>query len=135
MLDQVIKKFIVRVGADELLVGFFDDVDIAVLKVHQKRFFSMAFTKFPEGLSVPRSILCHHQLLFELGLNESHFDMVAKHLVAALKECGVKEEVINEAVSIVVPLRQVFEDGAQKSAEAQKFSNGLRGKGVMQVTK
>jgi truncated hemoglobin YjbI len=52
--------------------------------------------------------------LFNLGLNETHFDTVAVALVETLKTLGVKEDLINEVVSIVAPLRDIFKDNALK---------------------
>jgi hemoglobin len=112
VLTKVIDDFIVRVAADTTLVGFFAGVDLTVLKLHQKRFFSMAFTTIPTGISVENNIRNHHQRLFDLGLNENHFDMIVVHLIAALKACEVDEDVIHKAGKIVLPLRSIFEEGA-----------------------
>ncbi len=52
-----------------------------------------------------------------MGLNETHFDQVAGALVDTLTELHVNQAEIDEAVSIVGPLRAVFVQGA---AEAQQ---------------
>jgi hemoglobin len=57
-----------------------------------------------------------HARLFGMGLNETHFDRVAGHLVATLQELGVDPALVEEAVSIVGPLRGVFEEGARQHA-------------------
>ena len=49
-----------------------------------------------------------------MGLNETHFDTVATVLVGTLQTLGLKEELINEVVAIVAPLRSIFEDNALK---------------------
>ncbi len=54
-----------------------------------------------------------HARLFDKGLNETHFDMVAGHLVSSLKELGIPEDIVQDIVQVVVPLRQIFESEAQ----------------------
>ena len=51
----------------------------------------------------------HRDLIEKQGLNETHFDLVAGHLVGTLVELGVTEGMIEEVKSIVVPLRSIFE--------------------------
>ncbi len=58
-----------------------------------------------------------HFRLFEMGSNETHFDMVAGHLVTSMKELAIPEDLITDVVAVVVPLREVFEDEAKKQAE------------------
>jgi hypothetical protein len=48
--------------------------------------------------------------LFEIGLNETHFDLlVARHLVAALQQMSVAQTLIDEVLQCLVPFRKVFE--------------------------
>ena len=54
------------------------------------------------------------------GLDASHFDVVAGHLVRALKVLNVPQPLIDEAVSKVAPLREVF----HRDAEAFKAKSG-----------
>lgn len=120
MLQSIVQKFVALVAADETLVGFFEGVDLKILSLHQKRFLSMAFTKIPKGVSIESSIRGHHQHLFQQGLNETHFDSVAVHLVEAMKAHALTEAQINEAVGIVAPLRDIFEQGAKEEQEKQE---------------
>ena len=113
-LEKVVDTFIEMVAADTVLVLFFDGVDLKHLALHQKRLLSMAFTKIPESVSVETVLKGHHQHLFAQGLSEMHFDLVAQHLVAAMKAHSVAEGHIQEAVGIVAPLRKVFEMGAKE---------------------
>ncbi len=55
-----------------------------------------------------------HTRLFDRGLNETHFDMVAGHLVESMKDISLPEDIINDIVAAVVPLRSIFEDEAKK---------------------
>lgn len=55
-----------------------------------------------------------HYRLFARGLDESHFDKVATHFVETLQHLGVAQSLIDEAVSVIAPLRVVFENGLKK---------------------
>lgn len=110
----VVDSFYKRLVADEKLSKFFEDVKVAQLKIHQLEFLKIAFSHIPEDLDVPALMIEKHAALFrEKGLNADHFDLVAGHLVATCKDLGVSDELIEEAVGIVVPLRAAFEQGAE----------------------
>jgi truncated hemoglobin YjbI len=83
------------------------------LKEHQRGFLTIAFTEIPEGVDVPQIIATKHAALFQDGLNETHFDKVAGHLVETLNELQVRKDYIDEVVAIVAPLRDVFAQGAK----------------------
>ncbi len=51
----------------------------------------------------------HKHLIEQKGLNASHFDKVAGHLVSTLQSLGVEKPLIDEVVAIVGPLRSIFE--------------------------
>ena len=118
-LEAVLSNFFDRTLEDDLLEPYFGSVDMKVLISHQKRFLALAFTnEIPDEFDAPSYILDRHMRLFEKGLNETHFDQVAHHLVAALKECKATSSVIEEIVDIVLPFREVF----QASGRAQKIA-------------
>jgi truncated hemoglobin YjbI len=75
----------------------------------------MAFTEIPADMDVAKYMVDKHARLFqEKGLNASHFDLIAGHLVAALQQLNVAENLIAEVVAIVGPLRPVFADEAER---------------------
>jgi hypothetical protein len=51
-----------------------------------------------------------------MGLNETHFDTVATHLVETLRELKVQEVHIDGVFAVLGPLRAIFEKGAEKNA-------------------
>jgi hypothetical protein len=55
-----------------------------------------------------------HSRLWDMGLNEKHFDVIATNLVETMQELGVAADVIDDAVAVVGPLRSVFEEQANK---------------------
>jgi hemoglobin len=116
-LDLTVNLFYDKIVADASLAPFFADVNMDQLRSHQRRFFTLALTKVPEDVDVPKLMLEKHQKLFFMGLNETHFDKVAQHLVLTLEALQVRKALIDEVVAIVGPLRAVFEEGSKKFAE------------------
>lgn len=122
-VKAAVEEFYKRLLDDEKLAYFFQETNLAALKMHQLQFFKIAFTGIPEDLNVPALLIEKHRRLFqEKGLNATHFDMVAGHFVATLEHLGISQELIDEAVGIVVPLRAAFEKGSEKygSTEEEK---------------
>lgn len=87
----------------------------------------IAFTAIPKDFDVVDFLLRKHQRLFDQGLHELHFDMVAGHLIAVLEELEVEQGLIALAVSTVGPLRVVFEKGAAlaEKTKKQRRSNNM----------
>jgi len=116
-----ITDFYDRIMADERLAYFFDGANMPNLKMHQLRFFKLALTEIPKDFDVPALILEKHLRLFQdKGLCEDHFDIVAGHLVDSLQSLGVPQDLVDETVAIVGPLRAVFVEGAQKHGSSKK---------------
>lgn len=112
-LQATVAEFYSRLIVDEKLEKFFRDVDVEKLKTHQFKFLKLALTKIPSTIDVPKLLLDKHARLFDMGLDETHFDVVAGHLVDTLKSLGVSDELVGEVVGIVGPLRGVFAEGAK----------------------
>lgn len=80
----------------------------------------IAFTAVPENFDVQHLILVRHQKLFDAGLNETYFDVVIEHFRDTLTEMKVDEEVIHEALAVIMPLRDIFVQGAQEAKERRQ---------------
>lgn len=120
-LDNVIDGLYFRVMADDDLAMFFGDVDLRALKAHQKHFLSMAFAyKVPQGETLHRRLFKAHKRLFAKGLNEFHYDKVAGHLVASLKELLVDRSVIQDVISVLLPFRELFEEDSETRKKVKK---------------
>jgi len=113
-VKAVIDDFYTRIMDDKGLEKFFAGVEMSTLRKHQFMFMKTIFTKIPDNADV--MILNKHKRLFPMGLNEKHFDMVAGHLVASMNAHSVPDNLIDEVVAIIGPLRAVFEKGAQDCA-------------------
>ena len=120
-LSATVEIFYDRLVADEQLAKFFEGISIIRLKTHQKKFLTIAFTEIPTDLDMVAYMTDKHSRLFqELGLNETHFDLVAGHLVAALQQLNVPENLIGEVVAIVGPLRAIFANEAERIKNENK---------------
>ena len=87
---------------------------IASLFAAQTKFMTMAFTAIPDGYDVAAYMTKGHARLTREGLDETHFDVVASHLAGALAAAGEPPELVNEAVAVVAPLRDVFKRNAEE---------------------
>ena len=123
-LVAAVDAFYARLLEDAKLQPFFVGRNIPRLKAHQLNFMRFAFTKIPDDLDVPGLILTKHKSLFAMGLDETHFDVVAGHFVTTLEGLKVKPEAIAAAVAVIGPLRSVFAQGAVKyGKKALPFQN------------
>lgn len=137
-LKGVVYEFYGRMLEDPALSPFFAHTEMDKLRDHQYRFLEIAFTGIPGDMDVKRLIAVKHARLFEKGLNESHFDLVAGHLVGTLTHLGVAQKEIDDVVAIVGPLRSVFKDNAgltesevKKELLLDRLGGGAALKGVV----
>lgn len=120
VLRVAVNKFYDKQMNDERLRHFFDGVDVEVIKWHQFNLMSIAFTAIPNNFNVHDLLLNRHERLFDAGLSEVHFDVVAGHFEETLKEMNVDRELIDEALEVVKPLRANFKEGARKAKERKR---------------
>jgi hemoglobin len=113
-LALAVDKFYVKNVAHEKIARFFEGVDIKRLRAHQFKFLKLAFTEIPDDMDVIAMIEKSHGRLFDMGLNEEHFDVVASNLVETMQELGVASDVIDDAISVIAPLRFTFQEQAKQ---------------------
>ena len=129
-LKLVIENFYDRLLKDEELAPFFENVTVARLKMHQVRFFTVAFggnvpgvisgldngNKNSNSANSRREDLLqylikkHQRFVVSKGLNETHFDRTISHLVGTLECLHMDPALVAEAAAIVVQLRPAFEN-------------------------
>lgn len=100
-IAAVVDDFYVRVLADPDLVGFFSGTNMSRLKGMQVEFFSAALGG-PEPYT-GRSMKDVHR---GRGIEQRHFDAVAKHLIDALHGAGVPGATVDAIVAAVAPLAE-----------------------------
>jgi hemoglobin len=117
-VEATIDRFYDKVVRDTFLAPFFARTNLADLKVHQTHFILLAFTNLlpseDDYQQVCAYLIKHHQRLFRIGLNETHFDRVAGHLVVSLHELHVKPTLVDEVAATLLPLRPAFHEGARQ---------------------
>mmetsp|Transcript_8531 Transcript_8531/g.14155 ORF Transcript_8531/g.14155 Transcript_8531/m.14155 type:complete len:197 (+) Transcript_8531:90-680(+) len=117
VLEILVDTFYVKVLLDEKLEPFFRNSNMEALKKHQVEFFLHALSSGAfEYTKAP--IRQGHAKLFLQGLDENHFDLVAGHLVESMKALNVPEDILNDVVTVVLPLRAIFEEEARHARES-----------------
>lgn len=133
---EAIDRFYSKQMEDERLQQFFHGVDVEIIKWHQFNLMSIAFTAVPSSFDVQALLLTRHKRLYDEGLNEHHFDMVAHHFLATLEEMNVDEALAKEALEVVMPLREIFKQGAREAKhrrEAAAFRSRVKQAVVLAV--
>ncbi|NKQ54829.1 group 1 truncated hemoglobin [Amycolatopsis sp. K13G38] len=98
-LIAVVDDFYVRVLADPELAPFFKGTNMPRLKGMQVEFFAGALGG-PDAYS-GRSMKDVHR---GRGIEQHHFDLVAKHLTEALLAAGVPQELVDTIIGAIAPL-------------------------------
>lgn len=80
----------------------------------------IAFTALPENFDVRHLVLNRHQKLFDQGLDQTYFDVVMGHFVDTLREMKIDEDVVEHAIEVISPLRDIFVLGAQEAKDRKK---------------
>jgi hemoglobin len=114
-----VSEFYDRLLADPRVAPFFKDTSMVKLRAHQIRFFELAFKGFPKDMDVPQLIKDKHERLFvEQGLNETHFDLVAMHFGDTLRHLKIDPDLVDEAIGVISPLRDIFVEGAKAHSQS-----------------
>jgi truncated hemoglobin YjbI len=114
-----------RVLADGSLGPLFAGASLPALRAHHLRFLTALLSDGAAlddgGEALASLVLEKHRRLFEdKGLSEKSFDQFTGHLVGALKSQQIADELVDEAMGRILPLRAVFERGAKDQVKARK---------------
>jgi hemoglobin len=99
-----VTKLYGRILEDEKLIPFFKDIDVESLRRSQYSFVQKAFGG-SDSYSGKDLRLAHADLV-KIGLDNDHFDAVAKHLEDTLIELGIPQDLRMEALLIVDSARE-----------------------------
>ena len=86
------------------MIPFFKDVDVERLRRSQYAFVQKAFGGGDEYSG--KDLRTAHAQLVKVGMDNEHFDAVAKHLEDTLIELGVPQDLRMEALLIVDSTRE-----------------------------
>ena len=117
-VDAAVDLFYRKVLQDQSIKRFFATTDMDDQRAKQKSFLTLAFGG-PNDYS-GKDLADAHAHLVDDGLNDTHFDAVAGHLNATLKELGVPDDLIGEAMAIAASTR---DDVLGRSAPPQALSD------------
>ena len=81
---------------------------------------SIAFSQVPDNFDIKRLILSKHAGLFDSGLTAHHYDIVCRHFEETLRDLGVDPAAVEQAKSVVTPLREVFAQGKADSVRRRR---------------
>ncbi len=98
-VNAAVDIFYDKILADQRIAHFFQGVDMARQRAHQKAFLTYAFGGAPnyEGRSMREA---HKKLVEEKGLNEEHFTAVAENLQSTLEQLNVPADLTSEVMTI-----------------------------------
>jgi hemoglobin len=119
VLHKAVDNFYARLVNDPQIAIYFEGANLQVLKWHQFNLMSIAFNNVPEDFNVHGLILDKHTQLFANGLDENVYDLVLSHFSATLLDLNVPMEAVQEALSVVAPLRESFARGAAAAKKNQ----------------
>jgi hemoglobin len=97
-VNAAVDIFYRKALSDDRISFFFKDADMEKQAAKQKSFLTMAFGG-PHNYS-GLDMRTGHAHLVERGLNDTHVDAVIERLAAALRELGIKEELICQVAAI-----------------------------------
>lgn len=102
-VDAAVDLLYGKVLGDPLLKPFFEGVDMKRQRAQQKAFLTFAFGG-PDTYT-GQDLRKAHAGLVARGLSDKHFDAVAGHLQATLKELGVPQNLQDEVMTIAASTR------------------------------
>ncbi|MDG4550574.1 MAG: group 1 truncated hemoglobin [Candidatus Contendobacter sp.] len=97
-IDAAVDLFYRKVLSDDSINHFFETTDMERQRAKQKAFLTMVFGG-PNHYT-GKDLRAAHAPLVAKGLNDAHFDAVARHLRATLEELGVTADQINEVMAL-----------------------------------
>ena|SRR5215475_12624328 len=100
-LIAVVDDLYRRVLADSQLAPFFAGANMSRVKGKQVEFFAAALGGPDEYSGQPMKAV--HQ---GMGIDQVHFDLVAKYIREALAACGVLDDTADAIIEIVAPLSE-----------------------------
>ena len=99
-VTAAVDLFYEKILADDLLMEFFQDVNMTFLKAHQKSL--ITFLCGGNNAYKGKDLRTAHR---HLKLEEVHFDQIVLHLTDTLNELGVPEDIVSKIIEKIEFLR------------------------------
>lgn len=114
--DYVLVTFCENIRLDSSLKLYFSHLDLEGLIQLQKDFLDAAASEEEEEEEETMGRLAvKYQLLWRLGMQETHFEKLQNHFILALKECWAEDDVVQMAEQHYNRLRPLFQQQSSKS--------------------
>jgi hemoglobin len=126
VLREAVDDFYKRLVSHPTLQPFFEKAHLDILKWHQFNILSFAFVHKPEHFDAEKMLLPRHKFLFEMGLNEEHFDVVMSLFDETMNELKVDPAVAAEGKTCIESVRAIFVKGAAMQREAEQHASQQR---------
>lgn len=93
-----------KIMRDKKLAKYFDGVNMPLMRHHMEIFLAYAFggADIYKGRGLRES---HKELVEEKGLNDTHFDLVADHMIDTFVRLEIPDEIIINAMNILESTR------------------------------
>lgn len=128
ILIPSVEIFYTRILADDRINAYFEGIDTERLKNKQVEFLAYVFGS-PERYTGKDIAEAHEDMIKNRGLNEYHFDIVAEHFHQSLIEVSLPDDLIQQALEILLTSRPIFEHKAEKKdtfGEALKMIRAMK---------
>ena len=97
----VVTRFYTKVIADESLRHFFESIDMSAQAQKLNNFIAYAL-----GAPLEYSGKSMREAHAHMEITETHFDLVADHLVSTLGEVGINQKLIDQVVKIIISTKK-----------------------------
>lgn len=117
----VVMSFCESIRDDASLNPFFAHLDLDGLMELQQEFLDAAFlvASQKEMEATLGRLTVQHQLLWKMGMNETHFEQLKVHFMMALEECWADDELKQACEKHFNGLRPLFQQNSSKFFETR----------------
>ncbi|CAJ1940224.1 unnamed protein product [Cylindrotheca closterium] len=122
----LVTKYCNHIRDNDDLTPFFGDIDTESLVKLEEEFLKAAFTTADGGSGrMHRRVSRLHRKLFDLGLDETHFDVLKEHFLDALNDFCLEDDAYEACSKDLDSMRYIFEENARKNAKRRGRRSSL----------
>ena len=119
-----VMNFCNMISTDKNLEEFYGSFDQESLHAMITELLDLAFEQHPDYFQLEPAIALRYFRMFELGFNETHFDMLVEHFEVALCDAWIEQEVVDDALFMLRCIRSGFEK--KKSSKKSSSSSSKK---------
>jgi truncated hemoglobin YjbI len=122
VVDAAMEEFAWHISEDKGLREILEGYDVEQIKDHQRRFFRLALTGFPDSVNVQKYLRGKHAHLFARGLSVRHFDTLAGRFLDTLQSLRVETDILEKANEFLRVAREAFDSQETDVDDGDKAS-------------